>query len=134
MKRARPYLNLSTRALFGLVFLMLPVLVGLIGAEIYVRLKSPYGYVTPELLRSQDLQYAPSLFSRTVFPQKEQRILKKGELEFYVNPLGYRGPSFEATKPAGTVRLMVYGGSAAFDSGNLEGRDWPRLVERRLRQ
>jgi hypothetical protein len=36
------------------------------------------------------------------------------------------------TKPEGVVRIVVLGGSSAFDIYALEGRDWPALVEKRL--
>lgn len=127
--------NTEKRAAFYIILVVVPVLAALAAAEIYVRVTSPYGYVTPELLRSRDLQYGPALFARTVFPRKEQRVVDvHGKLAFSINALGYRGPMFEPVKPPDVVRIMVYGGSAAFDSGNVEGHDWPRLVEKRLHE
>src|SRR5262245_11832732 len=96
---------------------------------------SPYGYTTPEILRTQSLQYVPALFARHVFPREEQRVLgPDGKLQFFINSLGYRGELFSIEKPAGTTRIIIYGGSAAFDSSASEGHAWPYLVGVRLHE
>jgi lysophospholipase L1-like esterase len=103
--------------------------------EIYVRLKSPHGHITPEKLRASELQYTPALFARHVFPRTEQVVIgHKGKVRYYINPLGYRGKPFAVAKPAHVVRIMVYGGSAAFDGGAPLDKHWPQLVESRLKE
>jgi lysophospholipase L1-like esterase len=118
-----------------IVFLLCVTVVLVAGvAESYVRLKSPDGYVTPETLRTSELHYAPALFAKHVFPRSEQAVIgRKGKCRYYINPLGYRGKSFTVAKPPHVVRIMVYGGSAAFDGGAPMDKHWPQLVEDRLR-
>jgi lysophospholipase L1-like esterase len=50
----------------------------------------------------------------------------------FINELGYRGESFPIVKPPGVVRVVVLGGSAAFDPGAERASDWPHLVEKEL--
>jgi lysophospholipase L1-like esterase len=117
------------------VLLGVPVMLAVISAEIYVRLKSPYGYVTPEVLRARRPLYAPALFARHVFPLQEHQVRdERGEVLYSINALGYRGPLFTSRKPQNTIRVMIYGGSSVFDHDNPGSRDWPRRVEARLRE
>jgi len=51
-----------------------------------------------------------------------------------INEKGYRGHNFETKKPDGVIRIMVYGGSAAFDTMVSDGKDWPSQVEAKLRE
>jgi lysophospholipase L1-like esterase len=51
-----------------------------------------------------------------------------------VNSRGYRAPEFSVPKPKGVVRVVVLGGSAAFDIYAPAGADWPRQVEALVRQ
>jgi len=120
--------NLSTfnyRFTFSLI--IFPVLASLILAEIYFRITEEY--VTPEIIGSQSLEYSPSLFSRHNFPEKEQVINSKG---IKINKKGYRGTDFNFPKKKNIVRILVYGGSAAFDQNMREGTDWPSRVEEKL--
>ena len=118
-----------------LVMFVAAVLLAAIGGEIYVRLKSPYGYVTPEILRSRRPLYGAAVFARHVFPRREHVVRDKDGKELYsINALGYRGAPFSPHKPQGTVRIMIYGGSSVFDHDNPGARDWPHRVETRLRQ
>ena len=124
-----------TRRLAVVFVILMAVMFAIGGAEIYVRLRSPFGYVTPELLRSRSPQYSSALFARHVFPQEEQRIVNaQGELKYYINSLGYRGAPFIPHKQSGTIRIIVYGGSSVFDPANFGRGDWPHRVEDRLRQ
>ena len=50
-----------------------------------------------------------------------------------MNSLGYRGPEFQAEKPDGVFRVMIFGGSAVFDQEATLNEDWPRRVEGILR-
>jgi lysophospholipase L1-like esterase len=120
-------------SIFGfLLFVTLPLVA--VAGEVFVRLKSPSGHITPATLRSKDLLYTSSLFARHVFPRTEHVVIgKKGKPKYYINPLGYRGEPFSVQKPPQVVRIMVYGGSAAFDGGAPMGKDWPHLAESRLR-
>jgi hypothetical protein len=129
-------LSIRKKLIFTSAVMVIALALGLAAAEALIRHTSPY--VTPELMSKHSLQYAPALFARHVFPRKEQRTYDTGDIstgiEFYVNEKGYRGRDFPAAKPDGVIRIIVYGGSAAFDINLPEGRDWPHRVEAILRE
>ena len=107
-------------------------------SEFGVRLFVKNGDVTPEVLRNGSVQYAPAVFARHVFKQEARTIKhasgsKKG-VKWEINEKGYRGPNFETEKPEGVIRIVVYGGSAAFDMMVSEGKDWPQQVQKKLRE
>ncbi|HVM94856.1 MAG TPA: SGNH/GDSL hydrolase family protein [Candidatus Acidoferrales bacterium] len=104
---------------------------GVVG-EVWIRLTKPH--LTPDSERKVALEYAPSLFSRNQLPQRAQTTLGlDGKPMYTINPLGYRGAVTAVPKPAGRTRIVVVGGSAAFDIGASDGEDWPHLVEQQLR-
>lgn len=106
----------------------------LLVAELLVRVFLPSGHLSPERLRDAGMPYAPAIFSGAVFRQRAVEFpALYGAGTWRVNSLGYRGPEFAARKPAGLLRVMVYGGSSVFDLQAAEGDDWPRRVERALR-
>jgi lysophospholipase L1-like esterase len=107
------------------------LLVGGLG-EVYLRLNRPPA--SPQILRRQSLEYEATLFARHALPRMRQDKIYEGRIPFHVNERGYRGRPFAVPKPPGTVRLVVLGGSAAFDTEAPEGRDWPRQVETLLRR
>ena len=105
----------------------------IIFGEIGVRLFVKNSEISPDVLRELSLQYEPALFARHIMKAKAHSVShkfggKKG-LEWEINEKGYRGPNFQNEKPEGTIRIMVYGGSAAFDSRTSKFGDWPRLTE-----
>jgi lysophospholipase L1-like esterase len=89
---------------------------------------------SPEVLRLESLQFAPSIFSRHVFPQIEVAAKGLRGRKYYINEQGYRGMPFTREKPAGVIRIMFYGGSQVFDSPADMGRDWPHRVEGLLKK
>jgi lysophospholipase L1-like esterase len=101
-------------------------------AEVYIRLTKPYE--TPDTLRAKSLEYEATLFSRHAFPQmvQEKHGTWRGPWSVEINARGYRGKLFAVPKPAGVVRVIVLGGSAAFDAGAGEGEDWPHLANELL--
>jgi len=118
------------------IFMSIGVLM-LLG-EVSVRLFVKNGDVTPEVLRNRSVQYEPAIFARHVFKQEARTIKhasgsKKGVV-WEINEKGYRGQNFETEKPEGVIRIIVYGGSAAFDMMVPEGKDWPHLVQKKLRE
>ena len=116
-------------AAFILTFLMPPLL-----AEIYIRLFSPAGYMTPEILRKNSLEYLPA-DPVAIFPDKVQDLRGASHHDkFYINSKGYRGREFDFKKPPGTTRIVFYGGSTVFDVNVNEPDDWPHRVEALLRQ
>ena len=131
-------ISLRKKLFFTAILATLAVTALGLAAEIYVRKTSVYGYVTPEIGRERSLQYSPAIFARHTFPQKEQNAYGGktvyDNLTYHINTRGYRGPEFAVPKPAGTIRIIIYGGSQVFDTTNSEGRDWPRRVESLLRQ
>ena len=107
--------------LFSLAALAMGTMLGLVLGEICARIFSA-GYVTPEKMADESLQYVPSVFARYVFAQKEIPAHD-------INEKGYRGRGFDAAKPEGTIRLMFYGGSQVFCIQTDRGEDWPHRVE-----
>ena len=105
-------------------------------AEIYVRAKEPLP--GPDTLLAQSIEYESTLFSRDAFPQMAQhKVIRDphtplGRRELEINDRGTRGRRFALPKPPGTVRVIVLGGSSAYDVYALEGRDWPHLIEGEL--
>ena len=106
--------------------------------ELGVRLFVKNGDITPAILQSRSVQYDPAIFARYVFKQEARTVEhlfgKKKGVVWEINEKGYRGQSFETKKPDGVIRIMVYGGSAAFDTMASEGTDWPSQVETKLRE
>ena len=87
---------------------------------------------SPAQFSSEFLEYSPALFSRTVFPQREQRIkniFSSTDLYYYVNSQGYRGKAFATSKLPGSLRIAVFGGSSVFDIANSDPFDWPHRLE-----
>ncbi|MDZ4687220.1 MAG: hypothetical protein SH850_19260 [Planctomycetaceae bacterium] len=124
-------ISFRKRLFFTLIVLTISGVLALAGAEIAVR-TSKSGYVTPEIIKDRSLQYAPALFARHVFPQKALTVPSEEESyrgHYSINERGYRGRDFSVPKPTGLIRIIVYGGSAAFDLNLPEGRDWPHRVE-----
>jgi hypothetical protein len=107
----------------GFLRYSLATTIALLLGELYIRGTRPY--LTPETLRAQSLQYEQTVFARDAFPRIAQPAHQ-------INALGYRG-AFTVRKPPGTVRIIVMGGSGAFDPGAPPGRDWPHLVGSLLR-
>lgn len=122
------------------------VLLGLLGgfliAEAAVRLTLRYN--SPATVRAHSLQYLPAVYAR--------HRLKPGQdfdaglawgppppgtpsgPRIAVNERGLRGTPVAVPKPAGTVRIVVLGGSSVFDIHASEGEDWPHLAGARLRE
>jgi len=118
------------------IFMSIGVLI-LLG-EVGVRLFVKNADVTPAVLQNRSVQYEPAVFARHVFKQ-EARTVKhisgsKNGVVWEINEKGYRGQNFETAKPDGVTRIIVYGGSAAFDMMVSEGKDWPHQVQNKLRE
>jgi lysophospholipase L1-like esterase len=56
------------------------------------------------------------------------------DADWDINEHGYRGKAFSRDKPPGVKRAVIYGGSAVFDLGAGQGRDWPSRVEHALQE
>jgi lysophospholipase L1-like esterase len=120
------------KALFALIPVSLAALALLASVEAYVRKTSPYGYVTPDTLRAMTPDYQPAVFARHVIRARATTSVVNGQELFRINSHGYRGREFAAVKPAGTTRIMFYGGSSVFDVDARGEDDWPHRVERNL--
>ena len=123
------------RRVFACLSVALALTLGLAALEIACRLFLPNH--TPGYLASKfALEYVASPFCRHMFPAREQRIYdvtQPDRLVFRINRYGYRGPDFTPDKPQGVFRIVVIGGSAAFDPGATEGNDWPHQIQGLLR-
>jgi lysophospholipase L1-like esterase len=104
-----------------------------VGAEVYIRYTSEYGYVTPDTLRAMTPDYQTGVFARHIIQAKADAIVVNGKEQFRINAHGYRGHDFSTQKPAGTTRIMFYGGSSVFDAESPGEDDWPHRVERNLK-
>jgi lysophospholipase L1-like esterase len=127
-----------SKSAFVGVTLIVSIVIILVLGEIGVRLFVENGDVTPEVLRERSVQYSPAIFARHVF-KDEARIVKylfgrKKGVVYEINEKGYRGPNFETKKPDGTIRVIVYGGSAAFDTEATRDEDWPHRAQKKLHE
>lgn len=118
-----PEPKISNRALVTLS-LTLSTALGLIVAETACRFGRPF--YNPETLRSESMEYESGIFARATLPRVEKP-------KFQINKQGFRGPEVQVPKPAGVTRIAILGGSGAFDIYAQPGKDWPRLVETKLR-
>ena len=114
---------------FGFILLLLSLFASLLLAELYIRVSKDY--ITPGIIRERSLEYEPAVFARHVFPLREHEVADSG---WYINSLGYRGRPFSTAKSSGTIRIIVYGGSAVFDTNLPQGRDWPHRIEQLLQE
>lgn len=105
---------------------------GILLTELVLRLFSKTTYATPAQLRKESFAFDPALFARAVFPQREQSVRGWNGGRYYISKRGYRGPDFQTPKPAGTIRIVVYGGSSVFDMYVNEGHDWPHRLAAKL--
>lgn len=112
-----------------LLFIIIALFIFSVG-ELIVRIFSPGGHVTPETMRENSLEYQASVFARSIYPQRKQQA-EGGRV--YINKLGYRGKDFQIEKSAGVTRIVCLGGSQVLDGAQEEGKDWPALLEKRLR-
>lgn len=106
----------------------LGVVLGLLAAEVGIRLVQPLP--TPTAERRKSWRYQAALQARQVFPRLSQQHERPPQR---INARGYRGREFAVPKPAGVWRVIVVGGSSTFDIGSDDGADWPSQVEGRLR-
>jgi len=118
----------------GVVVICMVLLFG----EVFIRFKKNVSELLPRHLKERSIEYAPSIFARHVFPQKEQEVVdmywfgKWGNPTRRINVHGYRGKDFNFQKSPDIVRVIVYGGSAVFDLALPEGKDWPHRIEQYL--
>jgi lysophospholipase L1-like esterase len=124
----------SLIAFTALIAIGLLLILGEIGVRLFVESSG----ISPDIYRQQSLHYEPALFARHIFQAKvhsaQNAFGNKKGLHWDINDKGYRGPNFEEIKPKNTIRIIVYGGSAVFDTRTDKYSDWPRLVEKNLRE
>lgn len=104
----------------------------IIAGEVYVR--TQYSYVNADVLRHSSLEYEPTLLARHILPQARQTYTSENGARVSINSLGYRGPEFSLAKSEHIIRMVVMGGSAAFDIGASNGEDWPHLMEKAIHE
>jgi lysophospholipase L1-like esterase len=120
------------KALLACISICVTSLLACTLGEMYIRLTKPYE--TPDTIRERSLEYEATLFARHAFPQMTQHKhgTWQGPWSVEINEWGYRGESFAVPKPAGVVRVVILGGSSAFDAGADEAHSWPHLVHEQL--
>jgi lysophospholipase L1-like esterase len=103
--------------------------VALAAGELLVRLtREPIDLAA---LRAASLEYERVPFARHAFPQQSQAVRQASSERpgARIGPRGYRGGDFAVPKPPGTMRVVILGGSAAFDPSAAANRDWPSRAE-----
>lgn len=131
-RRRRPWISLAA--------VLISLLIGLVVAEVIVRVADALGVVdlSPSLsdlpapspdevvqLSGDSPLYIsdPALHHRMAanwsgfFPEEIVREVGRSEVPIRTNSLGLRSPEIERQKPAGTTRLLVLGDSVAFGWG-----------------
>lgn len=98
--------------------------------ELAVRILSPSGYITPDIMRENSLEYQSTVFARSVYPQRKQ-FAEDGRV--HINSLGYRGRDISIRKTGDVVRIICLGGSQVLDGAQAENKNWPALLEKILR-
>lgn len=129
----------STRTAVALVLVSLVLALALLEAGL--RLFPPGPYITPDDLREAfALPHQPAVFATSILsgqPRQLQSVRIDGSdtsVNYRINSLGYRGAEFAPDKPAGLLRIMIYGGSQVFNLQASSGQDWPQLTGTLLRQ
>jgi lysophospholipase L1-like esterase len=138
----------ASRRIIALAVLTV-IVVGLLASELLVRLLLPHN--GPETFRTFSLGYAPAVFTRSRLEPVGRLVHVDGgkawgtkpadapsDHVYHINALGFRGPPFAASKPSGTTRVFVLGGSAVFDQNVSDdsaapGNSWPNRAESLLR-
>jgi len=103
--------------------------------EIFFRLKPHLSSIPPHQLIKQIIEFEPSIFARHIFPKREQTMIDTKYWHHnirYINDKGYYGHNFSIIKPKGTIRVIIYGGSAVFDPENHWQESWPFQVQKLL--
>lgn len=126
-----PVNSLRKRSFFAFITTTIFALFLFTCGEIYVRNIWDGTWIDPGVVKKRPFEYQTSIFSRNAFPQKEQVMTILDNVKVYINEKGYRGRNFQADKPEGTIRIIIYGGSAVFDAS---GGNWPHRVEKMLKQ
>lgn len=126
-----PVNSLKKRSFFAFITTTIFALFLFTCGEIYVRNIWDGTWIDPGVVKKRPFEYQTSIFSRNAFPQKEQVMTLFDNVKVYINEKGYRGRNFQADKPEGTIRIIIYGGSAVFDAS---GGNWPHRVEKMLKQ
>lgn len=124
--RRRGRSNWLRRLLFALLVLTLSVLAAEGTLRAYVALR---GW-TPNCYAAQLELLAPHPV--TGYRLSPGFRLQSGTFRITTNSLGLRGPEIDVDEPQGTVRIAIFGGSAAFGYLVSDGQEAARLLEREL--
>lgn len=125
-------ISLKKKILLMALLVLFSLVLFMVFGEIYVRLTAGDELLTPDERRHRSLRYRPAVFARHVFERRKIEAVGWGGARWPINPKGYRGGEFPVAKPAGTIRIMFYGGSAVFDSFATDDQDWPHRIEKLL--
>ena len=112
---------------FAATFLVMLIGIPVIMLEVGVRVFSPYGHTSPRREAERAFSYEGAVFARHVI-KREAKTVWDGKISYPINSLGYRGPEFEAKKPEGVLRVMVFGGSGVFDLAADGYTSWPEKL------
>lgn len=127
-------LSLKKKTLFTGIVLCFSVIVALILGEVFIRFFSSHGYTTPALRKGETLDFQAALLSKLVLKQEARTIPLWGGKHCHINAKGYRGKEFDAQKPTGTYRIIIYGGSQVFDMVADVDQHWSYLTQLKLHE
>lgn len=121
------------RLFLVLAFVVLPLLVGEIGARVVL-------LVTGRTMA--EVRFDPESFHHKIYVEHPHTVYAlapgarrtEGGIEYAVNAHGYRGPDAPVEKPEGETRIACVGGSTTFGSGLAEEETYPFRLESRLRR
>lgn len=121
-----PRLGFRRALLFQSAIALISVAVALAGLELALALSPVAAGDTFAAYRSQ-LSYA---LDPQVGWKLEPRVYNPVQR---VNEYGFRGPTIQPAKAAGVYRVLVTGGSGAYDWYSIDDHTWPHYVEMMLR-
>ncbi|MCG8403903.1 MAG: GDSL-type esterase/lipase family protein [Phycisphaerales bacterium] len=86
-------------------------------------------WIFAPLTSNEKLAWIPDGHVRGI-PEPNQTLRTAAGHQIQINRLGFRGPDYAWTPPPGTLRLVVFGGSAAFGlDARSEDDTWPRRLQ-----
>ena len=107
------------------------VVLGALLAELVMRaIAAPV--MSPAELRAASLVHVPSAHARSELQPVARVVQPRPGVTWRLNDEGLRGAPLGRQKPENTARLLVLGGSAAFDLHASDPDDWPHRVGRLL--
>lgn len=119
--------------------LFIVICVTLVMLEILLQVFSAYDTLDPTYVQSNSVMYTPNEATGFIpLPNQSigiQNVWDSGyDAHYQINNLSYRGDDLTFEKPDDTIRLLVLGGSATFDTLAEHNQDWSHLIGSNLNE